>query len=79
MGFGVQAPHEIPATVSEVTLLTAIVYGESSTISSYEEKAAIATVVVKKGKSYDFTTVNEYILSKRGKQIRATKGKMSFL
>lgn len=67
--------HETPETVSEITLLAAIVYGESSTISSYEEKAAIANVVVRKGKSYGFTTVNEYILSKRGKQIRATKGK----
>ncbi|HGI8202196.1 hypothetical protein [Legionella pneumophila] len=39
---------ETPATVSEVKLLAAIVYGEASaTNSTYEEKAAIANAVVR--------------------------------
>ncbi|CZI06884.1 TPA: hypothetical protein ACSJUJ_002389 [Legionella pneumophila] len=54
---------ETPATVSEVKLLAAIVYGEASaTNSTYEEKAAIANAVVRYKNSNGYPTVNQLIL-----------------
>ncbi|MFO9001346.1 hypothetical protein SC848_15445 [Legionella pneumophila serogroup 1] len=56
---------ETPATVSEVKLLAAIVYGEASaTNSTYEEKAAIANAVVRFRDSYGYDSVNTLIAKK---------------
>ena len=55
---------ETPATVSELKLLAALVYGEASVNSGFEEKAAIANSVIRFRNSYGFTTVNQLIAKK---------------
>ena len=50
-----------PETVSEYQLLAAIVYGEASVNSSFEEKAAIANAVIRKRDALGFATINELI------------------
>lgn len=53
-----------PATVSELKLLAALVYGEASIGSTYEEKAAIANAVVRFRNSYKYNSVNTLIAKK---------------
>lgn len=57
-----------PTEVSEIKLIAAIVYGEASPNSPYEERAAIANALVRKSKSYKYTSVNEFV-AKRGTQL----------
>ncbi|WP_237759184.1 hypothetical protein [Legionella erythra] len=52
-------------------LIAAIVYGEASVNSTYEEKAAIANALVRKSKAYGYSTVNNFIASRK-KQISST-------
>jgi len=63
-----------PETVSEITIIAAIVYGEATVNGPYEEKAALANALVRKSKSYGYATVNEYIKHRR-KQISSANGK----
>lgn len=62
---------ETPATVSEVKLIAAIVHGEASVNSTYEEKAAIANALVRKSKAYGYSTVNDFIANRK-KQVSST-------
>lgn len=52
---------ETPATVSEEKLLAAIVYGEASVNSTFEEKAAIANAVIRFRDSNKFDSVNTLV------------------
>jgi len=53
------------STVSEPQLLAAIVYGEASVNSTFEEKAAIANAIIRKRNAMGFATVNELIVKRR--------------
>lgn len=55
-----------PSTVSEAQLLAAIVYGEASVNSPFEEKAAIANAVIRKRDAYHYASVNELIAKHPG-------------
>jgi hypothetical protein len=61
-------------TVSEITLIAAIVYGEAAVNGPYEEKAALANAIVRKSKSYGYASVKDYIRRRR-KQISSANGK----
>ena len=53
-----------PSEVSEIKLLAAIIYGEASVNSTFEEKAAIANAVIRFRDSYHYKSVNQLIAKK---------------
>jgi hypothetical protein len=59
-----QTCSAMPSSVSEIKLLAAIVYGEASVNSTFEEKAAIANSVIRFRDSYHYKSVNQLIARK---------------